>query len=206
LIATLAGAGLRIGEACALKWGDVNIAIGTLTVRRSKTDAGAGRRVDLPGGLVQELGGWKAARMPSDRATDPVFVSRARNGQHGPATKDNTGRRLKGAIRRANEKLAEFDIEPIAANVSPHSMRRTYATLRAALRDDPVYIAEQGGWEDPRFALAVYAKAAKRRERLSGTYLREFDRALEWALMGTSVDSEPAEADALLAAASRERA
>jgi integrase len=205
LIATLAGAGLRIGEACALTWGDVNIATGTLTVRRSKTDAGAGRRVDLPMGLVQELAEWKA-RSPAKRPDDPAFITRARNGQHGPQTKDNTGRRLKGAIKRANEALAKLDIEPIAANVSPHSLRRTFASLRAALRDDPVYIAEQGGWEDPRFALSVYAKAAKRRERLSGNYLAEFDRALDWARMGTSVDSGPVEADVLLATAARERA
>jgi hypothetical protein len=74
--------------------------------------------------------------------------------------------------------------------VSPHSLRRTYASLRAALRDDPVYIAEQGGWSDPRFALSVYAKAAKRRERLSGAYREAFDRALHWAEIGR-IEAEP---------------
>ena len=70
--------------------------------------------------------------------------------------------------------------------VSPHSLRRTYASLRAALRDDPVYIAEQIGHTDPTFTLAVYAKASKRRERLSDAYLEAFDRALDWARMGTN--------------------
>jgi integrase len=39
-------------------------------------------------------------------------------------------------------------------------LRRTYASLRAALRDDPVYIAEQLGHQDPAFTFRVYQKAA----------------------------------------------
>ena len=57
--------------------------------------------------------------------------------------------------------------------------------MRAALRDDPVYIAEQLGHTDPGFTFRVYQRAAKRRDRLSGAYLEAFDRALEWVLMGT---------------------
>jgi hypothetical protein len=50
-----------------------------------------------------------------------------------------------------------------------------------ACGDDPVYIAEQLGREDPTFTIRVYAKAVKRRGRLSGEYLAAFERALEWA-------------------------
>ena len=75
-------------------------------------------------------------------------------------------------------------IEPIGNRVSPHSLRRTYASLRAALRDDPVYIAEQLGHTDPAFTFRVYQKAAKRRERLSGAYLEAFDHVLQWADVG----------------------
>jgi len=190
VIATLAGAGLRVGEACALQWRDVNLATGTLTVGASKTDAGAGRRVDLPGGLVDALSEWKA-RSPLTGPSDPVFICRSRKGRHARQGKDNIGRRLKAAIERANEALSKAGIEPISECVSPHSLRRTYASLRAALRDDPVYIAQQGGWSDPRFALSVYAQAVKRRDRLSGPYLEAHDRALSWARMGTSEGSEP---------------
>ncbi|MGI9019207.1 MAG: tyrosine-type recombinase/integrase [Solirubrobacterales bacterium] len=189
LIATLAGAGLRVGEACALDWRDVNLATGTLTVRESKTDAGTGRQVDLPGGLVDELAEWKA-RSPLTGQGDAVFLSRARKGKQSRQTKDNAGRRLKATIKRANVKLAELGIEPIGERVSPHSLRRTYASLRSALRDDPVYIADQIGHTDPRFTMGVYAKAAKRRERLSGEYLKAYDSALEWALLGTTGDSD----------------
>jgi integrase len=176
ILATLAGAGLRIGEALALDWRDVNLATGTLRVGRAKTDAGTDREVDLPGGLVEALSEWRA-RTPRSAAGDPVFVSRSGRRQ----TDTNVDHRLKTAIKAANERLCELDIEPISERVSPHSLRRTYASLRAALRDDPVYIAEQLGHTDPAFTFRVYQKAAKRRERLTGAYLEAFDQALEWA-------------------------
>jgi integrase len=173
----------RSAEGCALDWRDVNIATGTITVQESKTDAGAGRRVELPIGLAEELREWRA-RSPLTTASDPVFVSRPYNGRHSRASKDNTRRRLKKAIREANKALAKQGIEAISEKVSPHSLRRTYISLRAALGDDPVWIAEQVGHTNPTFTLSVYAKATKRRGRLSGAYLEAYDRALDWATMG----------------------
>lgn len=184
LIATLAGAGLRIGEACALRWRDVNLATGTLTVGESKTAAGEGREVDLPLGLHEELATWRAASPRTDPG-DPVFVcARPRSGGYNPMTPRNAQARLRTAVEKANAKLDEQGIEQIG-KVSPHSLRRTYASLRAALRDDPVYIAEQLGHRDARFTFRVYQRAAKRREKLSGRYREAFDMACEWALMGT---------------------
>jgi hypothetical protein len=81
----------------------------------------------------------------------------------------------------------------ISERVTPHTLRRAYISLRAVLRDDPVNIAEQVGNTDPTFTLRVYAKATKRRERLTGNYGTEFDRACEWALLGTN---EPGSAEA----------
>jgi integrase len=121
-----------------------------------------------------------------------VFLSGARNGRRSRQTPDNVGRRLKTAIRDANKRLTELGIEPISDRVSPHSLRRTYASLRAASGDDPVYIPEQLGHEDPTFTLTVYAKAVKRRERLSDEYREAVDRALEWAEIGR-IDAEAPE-------------
>jgi hypothetical protein len=106
----------------------------------------------------------------------------------------NIDHRIKAVIKAANLRLDELGIEPISDRVSPHSLRRTYASLRAACRDDPVMIAEQGGWEDPTFALRVYGKAVKRREKLEGTYLEAFDRALDWAAMGSGANASRIEA------------
>lgn len=62
VVAVLAGAGLRVGEAVALDWRDVSLAAGTLIVRTAKTDAGTGREVDLPVGLTEALSEWRARR------------------------------------------------------------------------------------------------------------------------------------------------
>jgi integrase len=190
LLATLAGAGLRVGEACALNWRDVNLATGTLTVGDAKTDAGTGRQVDLPGGLVDELSELRA-RSARTRPSDPVFLCRPRVGRQSRQNKDNVSRRLKTTISRANKKLSRLSIEPISERVTPHSLRRTYASLRAAVGDDPVYIAEQLGHTDARFTFRVYQKAAKRRDKLSGAYLKAFDSAIDWAEIGRIAASAP---------------
>jgi integrase len=185
VLATLAGAGLRVGELCALDWRDIDLATGTLTVQESKTPAGR-REVDLPSGLVTEL--WTlAATSPQTGPDDPVFLGRRGTRQ----TPDNVGRRLKSAIKRANAQLEAVGIAPISGRVSPHSLRRTFASLRYACGDDPVYVAEQGGWADPSFPIKVYAKAVRRRERLSGAHREAFDAALDWAAMGSGADKHP---------------
>lgn len=74
------------------------------------------------------------------------------------------------------------------SKITPHSLRRTYASIRAAMHDSPVEIAEQLGHQDARFTFSVYQKAYKRRERLSGRYRDEFDAVLDWARMGTNSD------------------
>jgi hypothetical protein len=78
--------------------------------------------------------------------------------------------RIKTAIQRANGRLAELRIEPLSERVTPHSLRRTYASMRFALGDDPLHVAEQLGHTEATFSMEVYAKAAKRRGRLSGAY------------------------------------
>jgi integrase len=192
ILATLAGAGLRVGEAIALDWGDVNLATGVLTVQASKTPAGTGREIDLPGGLLDELKTHKAASQNTE-PSEPVFTTRPINGESRRQSDANVRRALKQTLARANVVLERAAIEPVSERVSPHSLRRTYASLRGALRDDPVYIAEQLGHEDPTFTFRVYQRSVKRRQRLSGAYLEAFDQALEWALMGTgeALDADP---------------
>ena len=193
VIATLLGAGLRVSEAVALDWLDVNLATGTLRVGRAKTDAGSYREVDLPGGLVEELTEWKLrgadelAKWQGEHPDggSPVFLS-AHAGRIRRQSAANVARRLKTAIRHANQRLGELGIEPISERVTPHALRRTFASLRAASGDDPVYVASQLGHTDPRFTLTVYTKAVKRRAKLSGAYLAEYERALAWAALPTA--------------------
>jgi integrase len=177
VIAALVGAGLRVGEAVALDWQDVNLATGTLTVGNAKTDAGSFRQIDLPGGLVDELAEWRMAgaellstwKAENREGGEPVFLS-AHAGRVRRQSTANVARRLKTAIKQANVKLEGLRVETISDRVTPHSLRRTYASLRAASGDDPVYIADQLGHTDPRFTLTVHTKAVKRRGKLSGAY------------------------------------
>ena len=188
LIAIMAGAGLRNGEACALDWPDFDPASGTLRVGASKTEAGV-RQVDLPDALRREL---TALKLRTRRSSEGAMF-RNRNGQRQSVS--NVERRMKTAIRRANQRLDRLGIRPINEAVTPHSLRRLYASLRFALGDDPVYVAAQLGHTEPGFSMKVYASAVRRRERLIGVALREFDAALDWAALGSgepdSVDSEP---------------
>jgi len=187
ILATLVGAGLRVGELRGLNWRDLDLGTATLTVQESKTPTGR-QEVVLPSGLVTEL--WTlAATSPHTAPGDPVFISSQGTRQ----TPDNIGRRLKTAIKKANVELEAKGIAPISERVTPHSLRRTYASLRFACGDDPVFVAEQGGWKDPAFALKVYAKAVRRRERLTGGHLAAFDAALDWAQMGTNADERPSQ-------------
>jgi integrase len=102
----------------------------------------------------------------------------------------------KGGGKGANEALAQDGIEPISERVTPHSLRRTYASVRAALRDDPVYIAEQLGHRDARFTFRVFRWAAKRRERMTGEHLAAaFDRALDRAELGRKTAPNPSRGD-----------
>ena len=142
----------------------------------AKTQAGR-RQIDLPSALRAELAGLHERR--SARHT-PVFPNR--NG--GRQTPSNVGRRFKTVARRASVRLAQLGLDPIDKAASPHSLRRLYASLRFALGDDPVYIADQLGHTDPTFSMKVYARAVRRRERLAGDALSEFDAALRWAKMG----------------------
>jgi integrase len=161
----------------------VSLPTGTIRIGSAKTDAGI-RHVDMPLGVVEELTEWGARRPAYQGPGDPVFVTNPSNGEPARQTRRNVEAQLKKAIKRANERLAEVGIEPIAERVTPHSLRRTYASMRAAAGDDPVYIAEQLGHADMALTFRVYQKAVKRRVRLSGHHLSEFDRALEWAEMG----------------------
>lgn len=191
ILATMAGTGLRNGEVCALDLDDFDPASGALTVANAKTDAGV-RVVDLPDALRRELAVHKSRIR---RREGPLFLNR--NGKRQSVS--NVERRFKTAIRRANVRLADIGIRPIDEAATPHSLRRLYASLRFALGDDPVYVAAQLGHTEPGFSMKVYASAVRRRERLIGVALREFDAALDWAAVGSgesfSADSEPSVSD-----------
>jgi integrase len=183
LLATLAGAGLRIQEALDLERRHINLARGTLTIESSKTDAGV-RVVDLTPALRDDLAVW-LDRSPFMKPTDLVFPTLT----GGRDSRQNVRKRLLlKAIEKANVELERLGIEPIGS-VPLHGLRRTYATLRVLTGDDVVYVSSQIGHENPTFTLAVYAQAVKHREKLTAAERKAFDEAIEWARMGVTFEA-----------------
>jgi integrase len=192
LLAVLAGAGLRIGEALALRWRNVDLPTGTLHVTDSKTEAGI-RSVDLTHALREELTVWKAE---TDFAGPDDYVIPTEKGRK--QSSSNLRRDvLAKAVTAANVKLAKDGIAQIG-KLGFHGLRRTYASLRCACGDDVAYTSRQIGHTDARFTLKAYTMATRRRERLSGPHLKAYDRAIEWARMGTNgmLERVPATAEA----------
>jgi integrase len=159
LLATLAYAGLRIGELLALRWSDVDLAGGHLHVRASKTQAGV-RSIDVQPELRAELVGWKLCSQPSDPRT-LVFGTRM-----GKADSRNNVRRrvLLRAVERANEKIAQDGGEPLPM-VSPHALRRSFASWLVAEGEDPAYVMAQLGHTDAKMTLGLYARALTTKSR-----------------------------------------
>ncbi|MGH2916438.1 MAG: tyrosine-type recombinase/integrase [Solirubrobacteraceae bacterium] len=177
ILATLVFAGLRIGELCELRWRDVDLTAGRLTVRASKTDAGV-RRVEMLPVLGEQL-----AKLPRRRPDALVFATS--NGlPHGPS---NIRRRILGpAVELANEQLERRGEAPLPERLSPHKLRHTFASLMVALGVDPGSVMDQLGHTDPSFTLRVY-RHGMRRDEASRNALRALVGAADRAAAGSSV-------------------
>jgi integrase len=160
LFATTICTGLRIGEVLALRWREVNLAQGRLTVLEAKTEAGV-REIDIWPELHDVLAAHKAAARCSKPA-DYVFATATGKAD----TRSNIAKRLKRAVERANQALAgQEDISPIPVELSPHSLRRTFASLLFLRGENPVYVLHQMGHTDPKLALRTYTKVMGEQRR-----------------------------------------
>jgi integrase len=158
ILATLTLAGLRIGELIELRWRDVNLADGRLTVRASKTDAGV-RRIDLLPALAGELRALRAKVTPDPG--ERVFPTQ----EGGPMNPSNVRTRiLAKAVERANERLVKAEATPLPESLTPHKLRHTFASILVALGIDPGAVMDQLGHTDPAFTLRVYRHGMRRDE------------------------------------------
>ena len=159
IVATLTFAGLRIGELCALRWRDVDLAGGWLSVGEAKTDAGR-RRVKLRGALREELA---SVRVRLGDPSPDAFVFQTRAGRQ--SSGDNIRSRvLNAAVRRANDNRRARGDTPLPEGITPHSLRRTFASVLYALGEDPGVIMDEMGHTDPALALRIYRQSMRRDE------------------------------------------
>jgi integrase len=159
MIATLAFAGLRVSELCALRWRDVDLAGGWLHVSDSKTEAGR-RRVKIRGALRDELTCMRASK---ESIEPDVFVFPTSTGR--AFTTENVGKRvLTPAAELASRQLVELGFPPLTGRITPHSLRRTFASVLYAIGEDPGIVMDEMGHTDPALSLAVYRQSMRRDE------------------------------------------
>ncbi len=166
---------MRLGEACGLRWRDIDLAGGRLFVGQSKTDAGL-RHVNLLPILRDELAVRKLFT-PWSNPEDLAFPTERGT----PREKDNARERVIGpVVARADELLADRGELPLPAGLTAHKLRHTFASLLVASGEDPAYVMTQLGHTDPAFTLRVYGHAMRRdegaRERLKALLGGRFRR------------------------------
>ncbi len=158
LFLTLARAGLRLGEALALKWEDLDFGKRTLRIERSlsgrgtidKPKSGFGRTVDMS----QELrDGLERLRVQRKRETlkngwpqvpEWVFCTEA-----GTAFDQSNVRRTFGRV------LAKAKLP---GHFHPHCMRHTFASLLLQGGVSPVYVQRQLGHASFQLTVDTYGK------------------------------------------------
>ncbi len=78
---------------------------------------------------------------------------------------------------------------PLPEGLTPHSLRRTFASLLYAIGEDPPTVMAEMGHASPALALRIYAQAM-RRDRGEKDRLRALVEGVELAVIGSRPDSE----------------
>ena len=153
IVATLALAGLRASELCALRWRHLNFTNRTIDVPGTKTDTAA-NTVKMTDFLRDELLRWKADA-PATGAGHLVFPT-SRGTQQ---TRHNLRSRvIAPAVKEANRSRDARGLTPTADGITPHSMRRAFVALLLAYGRPVPYVQRQVRHADARTTLNIYAQ------------------------------------------------
>lgn len=161
VIATLAIAGLRVSELIGLDRGHLDLAGGRLHVVDAKTPAGV-RHVELTAFLHDELlehvarqsKRWEKSGQIGNGPLFPTWSGGRLNASN------LRNRLLTDAATKANDQRP--GLPPLPAKVTPHTLRRTFASLALAGGRDPRWVMAQLGHTDARLTLSVYAQVMQR--------------------------------------------
>ncbi len=193
MCSTLALAGLRNRELCLLDGEHMDFAAGRIRVPRVKSDAS--ERVVPMVPALREILLEHRARYPY-ALSDPVFPTS--NGTRN--TTHNIRRHVVDPVRaRANELLVEAG-RPAIRRLTPHTLRRTFASILAECNVPPRRAMYLLGHTDPTLTMAVYQQildlggaGITTLERLVGARLDEVGQILcgrqpeaDWSPIGHS--------------------
>jgi integrase len=181
LLATLLFAGLRISELLDLRWRDVDLANGRLRIGRAKTEAGV-RSVTIRPVLRDVLASLKAGRGQA-RPDDYVFATAAGRRQ----SASNVRNRILARAAAIADAAREGDDLPPLPRLTPHSLRRTFASVLYAIGEPASVVMAEMGHANPALALAIYAQAMRRgpeevarlRALVQGAEISQVERAGE---------------------------
>jgi integrase len=111
-------------------------------------------------GSTGAYGETQAKRSPTGHADDWWNLFATSEGKAHSAS--NVRRRILGrAVERANEQLARDGQQPLPDRLTPHALRRTFASLLFALDHKAPEVMEQLGHSDPKLTLRIYARAMR---------------------------------------------
>jgi integrase len=137
-----------VSELCLLEESQVDLAARRIRIPRVKTDASE-RTVPMVPALHETL---LAARAARETHGGPAFPTRNGTRQH----PDNVRSRLLASVReRANELLAGRDL-PVIGHMTPHTRRRTFASILAEVGGPPRRAMYLLGHTDPTLTMRVY--------------------------------------------------
>jgi integrase len=165
VITLLLGTGMRVGEACALDWRDVDLAKGSAFVRRGKTRA-ATRTVPLVPFVVKAL---KAHRAATKRygPKEPVFLGTRVN------------RRTRAIERLSAQSVTHAFPKLLVTKGQPtmrvHDIRHGTATLLLAERVPMRVISEVLGHANPAITARLYAHVSDETARSAMGVLEALD-------------------------------
>ncbi len=148
--------GVRVSELCGLLGHDADLAARAVRIRReiTKTDAGERSIPMLPAARSRLID--HKARRPYGPG-DPIYATR--NGT--PNTPNNVLTTVLAPVHAtANELLAAQGLPPIA-HLTPHTLRRTFASILGVCRVDTRRAVALLGHTDARMTLGVYAQLLK---------------------------------------------
>lgn len=165
LVTTLVFTGMRISEALAVTWEDVDFVDFLVTVRRSKTEAGTDREIVVMPALADVIRSHHVSEVVRGygRPDDFVFASKV-------GTQIDRCNALRGGVQAPAVKEA-------LGHLTQHELRHTFASLLIGQGLDVTFVADQLGHADPAITLRTYAKlfdpSARRdeaRERLQAAF------------------------------------
>ncbi|MBA3808938.1 MAG: site-specific integrase [Solirubrobacterales bacterium] len=142
----------------------------------------------LRGALRDELVAVRArhSQAPTDGFVFPTLTG-------GRQSTDNLRSRvLNLAVKRANENFTKQELSPLPDGITPHSLRRTFASVLYALGEDPGIVMDEMGHTHPALALRVYRQSMRRGED-EKAQLRTLIEGNELATIGRPAADAPTE-------------